>query len=170
MSASSGSNVSTKSLAENTLTLPGLTSKFASVGRVEGLTNALSVVVSGTDVVETNSVVATTAALCSVVPGKVISLVVSGVFVVVDRERGFGNGDLLVVVVVIDVVVSLSVVVVVGLEVVVSGALVVVEKVVVLGAVLVVTVVFVVTTGFRVVAGVVGGGVLLGIFVVVSVL
>lgn len=165
MSASSGSNVSTKSLAENTLTLPGLTSKFASVGRVEGIANALSVVVSGrTDVVETDSVVATTAALCSVVPGKVVS----GVFVVVDRERGFGNGDLLVVVVVIDVVVS--VVVVVGLEVVESGALIVVETVVVLGTVLVVTVVVVVTTGFGVVAGVVGGKVVLGTFVVVSVL
>lgn len=67
ISTSFGSKVSTKSLAENTLTLPGLTSKFASVGKVEVTNCALSVVVSGREVVETieveGSVVATTVAL-----------------------------------------------------------------------------------------------------------
>lgn len=49
-SESSGSNASTKSLAEYTLTLPGLTSKLAKVGSVEVTVNAGSVVVSGEDV------------------------------------------------------------------------------------------------------------------------
>lgn len=67
ISTSSGSKFSTRSLAENTLTLPGLTSKFASAGKVEVTNCALSVVVSGVEVVETiepeGSVVATTVAL-----------------------------------------------------------------------------------------------------------
>lgn len=66
-STSFGSKISTRSLAENTLTLPGLTSKFASVGNVEVTNCALSVVVSGVEVVETielvGSVVAITVAL-----------------------------------------------------------------------------------------------------------
>lgn len=67
---SSESNASTKSLAEYTLTLPGLTSKFASVGSVEGTVNAESVVVSGENVELKGSVIPFSVVL-SVVTGKV---------------------------------------------------------------------------------------------------
>lgn len=84
---SSGSNASTRSLAEYTLTLPGLTSKVAKVGIVEGTVNAGSVVVSGEDVVEIveleDSVVGTTE-----VPFSVTGVVLVVTSAVTDKDDG----------------------------------------------------------------------------------
>lgn len=154
---SSESNASTKSLAEYTLTLPGLTSKLAKVGRVEGTVSAGSVVVSGEDVVEIvelkDSVVE--------VPFSVTGVVLVILSVVTDNDDGI---TACVVVLGFEVVVSTE-----TIAVVVDGNTVVVKLVVEDGVVVVVVVVLVVGTT------VVGGGVVrvgmvvLGMLVVVSV-
>lgn len=164
---SSGSNTSTKSLAEYTLTLPGLTSKLAKVGRVEGTVSAGSVVVSGGDMVEIvgakDSVVE--------VPFSVTGVVLVVLSVVTDNDDGIAA---CVVGVGLEVVVSTETIAVVVdgsgttvvVRVVVGGVVVVVMVVVVAVGVVVLTV-----FGTTVVTGEVVrvGIVVLGILVVVSV-
>lgn len=137
---SSGSNASTKSLAEYTLTLPGLTSKLAKVGIVEGTVNAGSVVVSEVGIVEL---------IDSVVPFSVIGVVVLSV--VTDNDDGI---TACVVVLGLEVVVSTETIVVDGTTVVVSvgvvGVTVVVGRVVKVGIVVLGILVVVSVTGLKV--------------------